>query len=57
MATRAARAVIIADSSKIGRRAFATMGQDSFNTVITDVGITAEFLAAFADRGIEVIAV
>lgn len=57
MATRATRAVIIADSSKIGRRAFATLSQDRFNTVITDVGITAEFLAAFADRGIEVIAV
>jgi len=38
MAKRAARAVIVADSSKIGRRAFATLGQDTFDTLITDSG-------------------
>jgi len=55
MATRAARAVIVADSSKIGRRAFATLGQGTFDTLITDSGISPEQRAAFADRGIEVI--
>ena len=55
MARRATRAVIVADSSKIGRRAFATLSQNTFNTFITDSAISASQLAAFADRGIEVI--
>ncbi|HEY2556388.1 MAG TPA: DeoR/GlpR family DNA-binding transcription regulator [Diaminobutyricibacter sp.] len=56
MARRATRAVIVADSSKIGRTAFATLsGPRVLNTLITDSGITAEQLAAFAERGIEVI--
>jgi len=56
MARRAARAVIVADSSKIGRNAFATMGGSRlFSTLITDAGITPEEVAAFADNGIEVI--
>ena len=55
MARRATRAVIVADSSKIGRRAFATLSQSTFNTFITDSAISASQLAAFADRGIEVI--
>lgn len=56
MARRATRAVIVADSSKIGRRAFATLGSPNMiNTFITDDGITAEQRAAFAEHGIDVI--
>jgi len=57
MARRATRAVIVADSSKIGRKAFATLGPKTLNTLITDSGITAEQRAAFAEHGIDVIAV
>lgn len=56
MALRAARSVIVADSSKIGRSAFATLNPARlFNTLITDDGITPKQLAAFNDSGIEVI--
>jgi DeoR family transcriptional regulator of aga operon len=56
MARRAARAIIVADSSKIGKNAFATMGGAKlFSTLITDSGITAEQISAFTDNGIEVI--
>ncbi|MEO7016974.1 MAG: DeoR/GlpR family DNA-binding transcription regulator [Leifsonia sp.] len=56
MARRATRAIIIADSSKIGRKAFATLsGARILNTLITDSGITDEQRAAFAEHGIEVI--
>ena len=56
MARRAARAVVVADSSKIGRTAFATLGDASvIGTLITDSGITQQQLAAFADRGFTVI--
>jgi DeoR family transcriptional regulator, aga operon transcriptional repressor len=56
MAARASRPVIIADSSKIGVRAFASMGgPELFSTLITDSGITAEQKAAFEEQGVEVI--
>lgn len=56
MARRATRAVVVADSSKIGRKAFATLGGPKvLNTLITDDGITAEQRAAFAEAGFEVI--
>lgn len=56
MARRATRAVIVADSSKIGRTLFATLGELAiFSTLITDVGITPDQVAAFTDRGLEVI--
>lgn len=56
MARRATRAVIVADSSKIGRTAFATLGDlRVFSTLITDAGITEEQVAAFTDNGLEVI--
>jgi DeoR family transcriptional regulator of aga operon len=56
MAQRAAKAVIVADSSKIGRRAFATLGvPDAVRTLITDDGIADEQRAAFEERGFEVI--
>ncbi|MFF1634381.1 DeoR/GlpR family DNA-binding transcription regulator [Leifsonia sp. NPDC058248] len=56
MARRATRAVVVADSSKIGRKAFATLGGAKIlNTLITDSGITDEQRASFVDQGIEVI--
>ena len=56
MAGRASRAVLVADSSKIGLVAFAALGAlDQFSALITDAGISAEHLAAFADAGLEVI--
>ncbi|MDR5700482.1 DeoR/GlpR family DNA-binding transcription regulator [Agromyces aerolatus] len=56
MARRAARAVVVADSSKIGRKAFATMGgAHLFGTLITDRGITDKQKAAFTELGIEVL--
>jgi DeoR family transcriptional regulator of aga operon len=56
MARRAGRAVIVADSSKIGRRAFATLGEAHlFDTLITDDRVTQEQLRAFADAGLRVI--
>ncbi|MBN9629672.1 DeoR/GlpR family DNA-binding transcription regulator [Leifsonia sp. TF02-11] len=56
MARRATRAVVVADSSKIGRTAFATLGGPTIlSTLITDDGITAEQRAAFVERGVEVI--
>ena len=56
MARRASRAIVVADSSKIGHNAFATMGSSKlFNTLITDAGITAEQREAFAENGVEVI--
>lgn len=56
MARRATRAVVVADSSKIGRTAFATLGgPEVLTTLITDDGITAEQHAAFVEQGVEVI--
>ena len=56
MARRATRAVVVADSSKIGRKAFATLGGPKIlTTLITDDGITHDQRAAFADHGFEVI--
>ncbi|WP_314149815.1 DeoR/GlpR family DNA-binding transcription regulator [uncultured Leifsonia sp.] len=56
MARRATRAVVVADSSKIGRTAFATLGGPKvLTTLITDDGITDEQRAAFVEHGIDVI--
>ncbi|ALE91596.1 alkaline phosphatase [Arthrobacter alpinus] len=55
MAGRASESYMLADSSKIGKRAFATMEESSYYRLITDSGITAEQLLAFADAGTEVI--
>lgn len=55
MAERATRAVIVADSQKIGRRAFASVAPiDSFDMLITDAGASTETIAAFEKRGIDV---
>lgn len=56
MASRADRAWIVADSSKIGRRAFATAGEfELFHGLVTDAGIAADDAAALRDRGWQVI--
>lgn len=56
LAERAARAVLVADSSKIGHRAFATLGEPGlFDTLITDAGITAAQRTALTEAGYEVV--
>ncbi|MDJ0357761.1 DeoR/GlpR family DNA-binding transcription regulator [Paenarthrobacter sp. PH39-S1] len=55
MARRASEAYMLADSSKIGQRSFATMEGYPFHKLITDAGITAEQLAAFGHNDMDVI--
>ncbi|OIJ94167.1 DeoR/GlpR family DNA-binding transcription regulator [Streptomyces colonosanans] len=58
LAERAQRVVVAADSSKVGKRAFArvcSLGQ--VDVLVTDTGITAESSARFTDAGVTVIAV
>lgn len=55
MARRASEAYVVADSSKIGKRAFATMSGFDFRALITDSGITAAAKAAFEANGTRVI--
>ena len=53
---RAAEVIVLADSSKIGRKAFATLGGPKLlTTLITDAGIAPEQRAAFVEHGFEVI--
>lgn len=55
MARRAAVSYVLADSSKVGKRAFATMAGYNFRRLITDAGISAEDQEAFEAVGTEVI--
>jgi DeoR family transcriptional regulator of aga operon len=56
MASRAAHAVLVADSSKIDKRAFAAVGpRRLFTSVITDEGATAEQRQRLAEYGFDVI--
>ncbi|KAB1654802.1 DeoR/GlpR transcriptional regulator [Pseudoclavibacter chungangensis] len=56
MATRATRAWIVADSSKIGVRSFATVGSPRiFHGIVTDEGVTAEQVDAIRELGYEVV--
>lgn len=56
MASRAATAVIVADSSKFGKRAFATIGAPAlFSTIITDAGVTDEQRDWMTAAGYEVV--
>lgn len=55
MARRASEAYMLADSSKIGRRAFATMEGYKFQRLITDAGITPAQQLAFEEGGTQVI--
>lgn len=55
LAERAQRVVVAADSSKIGRRAFARVcGIETVDTLITDDAITPEAVAAFEEAGVTV---
>ncbi|BDZ65201.1 DeoR/GlpR family DNA-binding transcription regulator [Agromyces mangrovi Wang et al. 2018] len=56
LAARARRAVVVTDSAKIDRRAFATIGpRDLFSTIVTDDSITTEQLRRLEESGYEVI--
>lgn len=56
LARRAERAILVADSSKVGHRSFATLDPEcGFELLITDDGISAAQRAAFERRGIEVL--
>ncbi|GAA4489522.1 DeoR/GlpR family DNA-binding transcription regulator [Microbacterium panaciterrae] len=56
MASRARRAVIVADSSKIGSSAFASVGDATlFPTILTDARIPDAELVALRDAGYEVV--
>ncbi|MFE7313247.1 DeoR/GlpR family DNA-binding transcription regulator [Streptomyces sp. NPDC057555] len=57
MAERARRAVVVADSSKIGERCFARVGDaDVFDTLITDGAVAEETRREFTERGLKVLA-
>ena len=55
MAERAARAVVVADASKLGRASFAHVGGPTlFPLVLTDAGVADADRTALADAGFEV---
>ncbi|MGW5645600.1 DeoR/GlpR family DNA-binding transcription regulator [Saccharopolyspora sp. NPDC003752] len=56
MASRAARVVVVADSSKLGRRAFAQIcAGDAIDTLITNSGVDEEVRQAFDAAGTRVL--
>jgi DeoR family transcriptional regulator of aga operon len=56
MAARAEQVMIVADSSKLGQRAFARVcAVDEISVVVTDRDARPDLLAAFAERGIRVV--
>lgn len=56
MGRQASRVVIVADSSKIGRRAFARICTPAdIDVLVTDVGIADDARRGFADAGVQVI--
>jgi DeoR family transcriptional regulator of aga operon len=56
MATRAEQVMVVADSSKLGQRAFARMcGVDEIDVIVTDRDAAPASLAAFTERGIRVV--
>ncbi|WP_181767175.1 DeoR/GlpR family DNA-binding transcription regulator [Streptomyces albidus (ex Kaewkla and Franco 2022)] len=56
MAERAARAVVVADSSKLGLRCFARVGDaDVFGTFVTDDGVDEASRREFTDAGLRVV--
>ncbi|MEU3605367.1 DeoR/GlpR family DNA-binding transcription regulator [Streptomyces sp. NPDC035033] len=57
-AERAQRVVVVTDSSKLGRRAFARIcGLDAVDVVVTDAAAPADAVARLDDMGIKVITV
>ncbi|MFJ4178786.1 DeoR/GlpR family DNA-binding transcription regulator [Streptomyces sp. NPDC089733] len=58
LAQQAQRVVVAADSSKIGKRAFARVcGLAQIDFLVTDKGITPEATARFTEAGVTVVAV
>jgi len=56
MAGRAARVIVAADSSKLGRRAFARIcALDEIGVLVTDTGATDEAIAPYTEAGVRVI--
>jgi DeoR family transcriptional regulator of aga operon len=56
MAERAGRAVLVADSTKLGKRAFATIGgPELFDTFITDTELADDTRRAFSEAGWRVV--
>jgi DeoR family transcriptional regulator, aga operon transcriptional repressor len=56
MARQARRVVIVADSSKVGRRAFARIcGPSDIDVLVTDTGIAADDLVLIQAAGVEVV--
>jgi DeoR/GlpR family transcriptional regulator of sugar metabolism len=57
-AERAHRVIVVTDSSKLGRRAFARIcGLDRIDVLVTDANISTETSARLVDAGVKVIAV
>jgi DeoR family transcriptional regulator of aga operon len=55
MASQASQVVVVADSSKVGRRAFARIcTAGDVDVLVTDSGLTAEAAARFAEAGVKV---
>jgi DeoR family transcriptional regulator, aga operon transcriptional repressor len=55
MASQASQVVVVADSSKVGRRAFARICTAAdVDVLVTDRGLTAEAAARFAEAGVKV---
>jgi DeoR/GlpR family transcriptional regulator of sugar metabolism len=55
MAGQASQVVVVADSSKVGRRAFARIcAAGDVDVLVTDTGLTAEAAAGFAEAGVKV---
>lgn len=56
MASRAAQVVVVADSSKVGRRAFACICTAAgVDVLVTDTGIAAADAASLSDAGVKVV--
>ncbi|GGV17556.1 transcriptional regulator [Kitasatospora herbaricolor] len=56
LAERARRVVVVADSSKLGRRVFARIcGLDRISALVTDAEVDEELAAAFTEAGVQVI--
>ncbi|GAB2817334.1 DeoR/GlpR family DNA-binding transcription regulator [Streptomyces daliensis] len=56
MAERASRAVVVADSLKVGERCFARIGgADVFDTFITDAGVKEGVRREFTEHGLRVV--
>ena len=56
MARQARKVIIVADSSKVGARAFARIcGPADIDTLVTDTGIAPEDVAVLQAAGVDVV--